>query len=106
MYDWPNDADGNVFRSLESQGFDFSKKYIIDFNIDLGDVLRSEEALEVLRTKYPSAEIYDHSDDDPPYLQLQITSKLSYPFVMKIQSDLTNVMRPFNAWCDSWGVLH
>ncbi len=32
--DWPNDADGDVFRRLKNSNFDFSKKYTIDFTID------------------------------------------------------------------------
>ncbi len=31
---WPQDADGDVFRQLQKSGFDFTKLYVVDFNVD------------------------------------------------------------------------
>jgi len=32
--DWPDDADGGVFRNLAANAFDFSKQYSVDYNVD------------------------------------------------------------------------
>jgi hypothetical protein len=104
--EWPNDADGDVFRSLHHQGFDFSRSYLIDFNIDLPDIRTRNEAVNALRQCYPGASIKDYTDDNPPNVQLQILSDVDYNFVVQTQAKLSAEMKKYGGWCDSWGVLH
>jgi hypothetical protein len=46
--DWPDDADGDVFRRLHTAGFDFSQSRSIDYNVDFKTWPPSEAALDLL----------------------------------------------------------
>jgi len=98
---WPTDADGDVFRSLQQGGFDFSAAALIDFNVDVpnpevwGDVI--DAALDV----YPDAAIRE----EDAYFIVQLEAKLAYDFVIDTQKKLTAAAAPFGGKCDSWGVL-
>jgi hypothetical protein len=103
--EWPADADGDVFRSLAAQGFDFSKAWEIDFQIDFSDLI-TDEPIAVLQRAYPGAHIKKILDEAPPYVLLQLRSELTYDFVIRMQSRLSELIKPFGGWCESWGVLH
>ena len=104
---WPNNADGNVFRSLAAQGFDFSKTYTIDFNIDFDVWPPGKQALEVIRKVFPDAEeVYDEEDGLSGYVIFTLTDKVTYDFVMKIQKTATELVTKYGGRCESWGILH
>jgi len=102
---WPNDADGDVLRRLESQGFVFSEPHWIDFNVDFQKWPPPPEALERIQIAYPVAAIHKEEDEDPKYVLVQFFQRLDYQFVVRVQADLSNIVRPFGGVCDSWGVL-
>jgi len=54
---WPDDADGDVLRRLRADGFDFRRKYSIDFNIDFRSWSKPAGAWATARAIYPSAEL-------------------------------------------------
>lgn len=104
--DWPNDADGDVLGRMKSRGFDFSKSYLVDFNVDFSTWPPSDAAMEILRREYPSTKVYEPSDGGDGYVQFQVYEKVSYGLVTKIQAYVSDLMRPYGGVCDSWGVLH
>jgi hypothetical protein len=108
---WPNDADGDVFRRLEKSGFNFGEEVSIDFNIDFNHwPLTNEEKMEI-RNLYPECEFFEPDEEDIEdedligYVQFQIVGKLSYEFVIKTQEFVTNQMKKYGGWCESWGVM-
>jgi hypothetical protein len=50
--DWPDDADGGVFRRLAAVGFDFSQDWSVDYNVDFESWPPAEAALELRGTAY------------------------------------------------------
>ena len=110
--DWSNSADGAILRNLRNQNFDFSKVWEIDFNIDFNSWPLSTETQEAIKTIYPNSEFIDPDDEDIEdgnligYVQLKTQSKLTYDFVIEMQRDITEKMKPFGGWCESWGVMH
>jgi hypothetical protein len=103
---WPNDADGDVFRKLKSKGFDFSKPYTIDFNIDFDVWPPSTEALSAIKNAFPSARIYEDENKESGYVLFNITALLTYELVTGIQIKASELAKPFGGHCESWGVLH
>ena len=109
---WPNDVDGDVFRRLEEHNFDFTKEYEIDFNIDFDYWPPTEEAIVEIKKYYPQTKVYppDQEDfkngNDIGYLQFQVTAKVTYDLVMKIQEEITALMKKHGGWCESWGVMN
>src|SRR5580704_9005354 len=103
---YPDGADGNVLMRLEERGFYFSKKAIIDFNVDFKSWHPSKEAVALLSAKYPSVKIYEQEDEHSGYLQFQIFDFLAYNLVTTTQDYVTELMQPFRGECVSWGVMH
>lgn len=108
---WPNDADGDVFRRLEENGFNFEKEYEIDFNIDFNSWPLSDEIIASIRSLYPSIEVIEPDEEDLEsgenigYMQFQVVSKLTYDLVMDIQKQVTEKVKKYGGWCESWGVM-
>jgi hypothetical protein len=101
---WPNDADGDVFRRLESTGFDFSQMYSVDFNVDFDEWPPSPAAIEAICQTFPDCKV--NGEDEPQgYVLFKVRALLTYDFVIKIQNQATRIASPFGGRCESWGVL-
>lgn len=105
MGNWPNDADGDVFRSLERDGCDFSKTYTIDFYVDFEEWPPSDEAVAVLRAEFGNAALETDEEGQTPCLMCKITGPLTYEFVTGTQAQITERVKPFGGLCMDWGVL-
>jgi hypothetical protein len=101
---WPPDADGDVFRRLEHDGFDFGKPHLIDFNVDFDSWPPNPEAVALLRAHYPSTTIYEPDGESSGYALVQVHSRLDYDYVVEMQKTLSNLMEPHGGSCESWGV--
>jgi hypothetical protein len=109
--DWSNDVDGEVLSGLEADHFDFSKEYHVEFNVDFEEWPPAEEAVRLLKSKYAEIEIVDPEEGELEedrcngYLTFQIKNRVTYEFVTQIQKEVTDLMRSFGGWCESWGVM-
>ena len=108
---WPDDADGDVLRSLEADGFDFTRSYPVDFGIDFANWPPEAAAVDLLKSRYSDIDVVEPDEEDLEegeangWISIQIEGIVSYEFVTKTQEALTELMRPFGGWCDSWGVM-
>jgi hypothetical protein len=59
---WPNDADGDVMRRLQSSGFSFDREAEIDFNIDFDQWPPDPSLIGILQNELPSAKVSVHED--------------------------------------------
>ena len=104
--DWPGDADGGVFRKLAAAGFDFSKSWSVDYNVDFESWPPPEAALDLLRTMYGELGIYPPERGDSGYVQFQVVGPVIYEGVTSVQRRTSAAMQPFGGVCESWGVMH
>jgi hypothetical protein len=102
---WPETADGDVFRRLESSGFDFLSEHEIDFNIDFDDWPPSAKAIEWLEREYETVKIHPASDDFNGYVQFKVVEKLNYDLVIATQDRVSSALAQYGGVCESWGVL-
>lgn len=100
---WPTGPDGDVFRRLQSKGFDFSREYAIDFNLDFVDWPPPKELGIRVSEAFPAAEV---SLDEDGFVLVKMKRKLTYEFVVDMQSKLNEIAEVFGGVCESWGVLH
>lgn len=105
MDNWPKNADGDVLRSLMSQGFDFAKEYIVDFYIDFNGT-HYDEISKILKDMFNDSSVKIYEEEKPPYIRLQLRSLVNYDFVTDTQAIITEAVRPYGGLCDSWGVFH
>ncbi len=103
---WPDTADGDVFRRLKEHKFDFKANYDIDFDIDFNEWPPQKEAIELIDSKYPNLQVFKPDEECEGYLSIRINTKLDYDFVIQMQNELTRLMQPYKGWCNAWGVLH
>jgi len=102
---WPNDADGDVFRTLEEDGFDFSSDHLVDFNIDFENWPPAAEAITLLKEKYNRVDIIEPDEEFEGYVKIQVTAELSYAFVTRVQKEITKSLKKYAAKCESWEVM-
>ena len=108
---WPNDADGDVLRRLDSDGFDFEKEHVIDFNIDFNSWPLSKEVVEAITKLYSNCEFIEPDEEDIEngdligYVQFQFFGKLTYDLVVNTQANATQQTKQFGGWCESWGLM-
>lgn len=103
--DWPNDPDGDVFRLLQSQGFDFSKTYEIDFSVDFDTWPPNLEAIAMLKSLVGEIALFGPEEHGPGFAQFRFRGLVSYDKVIEIQNQITEAMTPYRGRCESWGVM-
>ena len=104
---WPDDADGDVLRKLESVGFDFSQSYAVDFNVDFATWPPATEAVTLLESMFGAVQQFEPEEtDESGYLFFQVHGPLSYEIVTSVQRRATSAMAGFGGICESWGILH
>lgn len=103
---WPTDPDGDVFRRLHSQGFDFSKSYSVDYTIDFTHWPPPREAIELLQHQFGEVKLFAPDGSTHGYALLQEHGSVTYERVVQVQRSVSLAMQPFGGVCESWGVLH
>jgi len=103
--DWPRSADGDVFRRLQADSFDFSKACLIDFFVEFESGDPQAEVVSAIRHEYPGVQIIAGANDARE-LRVQVYSILEYDFVLATQKRLTELAEPFGGSCEAWGVLN
>jgi Regulator of ribonuclease activity B len=100
---WPYDAHGDGLRKLHADGFDFSKRVLIDFKVFF-EVRPHKDAMVRLSQEYPSVAWCGIDDESAGYLEFQVYALLSYDLVNNTTSYVTELMSPYRGACLSWGV--
>ena len=103
--DWPNDADGDVFRRLVEHGFDFSKSHWVDYNVDFESWPPPEQAISWLKLNYDSVEFIPPTEDFNGYAEIRIFGSVTYESVTSTQRRISAAMEQWDGICESWGVL-
>lgn len=103
---WPENTDGDVFRKLSSKGFDFSKVYTIDFNIDFDQWPPSAQAVQIINDTFPGAKVYADDDGKGGYVLFKLKAKPTYELVIQTQAKASTLVATFGGRCESWGILH
>jgi hypothetical protein len=104
--EWPKTADGDVFRRLQSDNFDFSEEVEIDINIDFQEWPPSRECVMKILEEWPDAKLSPpKSEDDSGYVYLTISQVLSYEFIVNKQEEITANLSEYGAYCNSWGLF-
>ena len=108
---YPNDANGDLFRRLESQDFDFSKEHSIEFFA----VFATEE--EAMKTGYMYVEDKKNGEkliniETRPYseggMELELVKVMhpTYENVTEFEQKLMERISTVDGYFDGWGFLH
>jgi len=123
---WPDTKDGKLFKRLERQGVNFSKPHYIEFNVDFEHWPPPLTVITQLKSKFGNVNVFeptyieegqeqsleglDQSQEglDQPqegYIALKTFTKVTYEFVITTQQEITDAMRPYGGYCNTWGIL-
>lgn len=105
MSTWPNDSDADVLRRLEQHGIDFSSEHVIDFDVDFEEWPPSDLALRELERRYPGARVIPPDNEGAGYVVVQLKAIITHDFVIQVQNNITDAMKRYNGYCNSWGIL-
>jgi hypothetical protein len=119
MTTYPDDADGSVLADLAAQGIDLSKPLLFEFPVAVPDKASAEGTHKAMthagydaRIEYDEGEPdYDSDVDDqeefgPSWAVFADVRMIpQYDEIMRIQSELDEIARPFGGESDGWGVM-
>jgi len=103
---WPDDSDGDVFRRLQTSGFDFAASHTVDYNVDFSSWPPAPEAMAELAEMFESVTVYEPDDESEGYVLVREHAKVTYQRVIQVQKEVSNAMSRFGGICESWGILH
>jgi wyosine [tRNA(Phe)-imidazoG37] synthetase (radical SAM superfamily) len=107
---YPNDANGDVFRRMEAHGFYFSKEYVVDFHAVMAT---EEEADQIARmyvaddegkNEFVNIETKAHPKEG---MEVLLSKKMivSHEAVTKFETILADRVSKLDGYLDGWGVL-
>lgn len=104
MRSWPNDADGDVLRALEEEGFDFDAVHQVDFQINFERWPPPPQALQFLEKLYGTCAIVEPDEESDGYVEITKRMMVTYEGVISVQEQITTLLKPFTGSCDWWEV--
>jgi len=120
MTNYPDDADGAVLADLAARGIDMTQPLLIEFPVAVLDEESANQTLVAMTTAgYDSHIEYDEGEPDedgeidpddeefgPSWTVFASVEMIpEYEKIMRIQSELDEIARPFGGISDGWGVL-
>jgi regulator of RNase E activity RraB len=103
--DFPDDADGDALRRVESDGSDMSKPMFIDFHISVvGEANAISLGVAVRKLGYRT-HLYDSDGKRSWTCQCSTRMLATYESVIAIQNELAELSAPFGGYCDGWGTF-
>ncbi len=99
---FPDNADGDLLKSLYESGLDAAKTHVFEYDIEFSFWPPANAALDLLKEKYGELRVYEPEDDYSGYVVISIESKLSYEFVVNTQNKVTQFMSKYGGVCEAW----
>jgi len=96
---------------LTAQTVELLQQLIRNQCVNDGTVASGQEArtTDVLRGYLEGSgldiEVYEPDGEHEGYFQFQVYALVTYELVMNVQSEVSELMTPFQGECSSWGVL-
>ncbi len=111
MSKYPDDANGDVFRSLENQNFDFNQEHDVEFLSVFATEAEAENiALRYVEDSKAGANL--KNIETRPHevggmeLELVVEMKPTYENVVAFETKLQERVSKVEGYLDGWGFLH
>lgn len=119
MTTYPDDADGEVLAELASHGIDMSQPLEFEFFVAVPDEEAANQVADGLENAGFESQIeFDEGDVDfdtelddgeefGPAWTVYANVKMipEYDEIIRIQSELDGIAKPFGGYADGWGVM-
>ncbi|KAA3641152.1 MAG: ribonuclease E inhibitor RraB [Proteobacteria bacterium] len=111
MSKYPDDANGDVFRSLENQNFDFAQEVDVEFfAVFATEDEANKIALQYVEDRKAGARL--KNIETRPHeiggmeLELVVEMKVTYDDVVAFENKLNERVSKVDGYLDGWGFLH
>lgn len=107
---YPDDINGDVFRRMENDGFDFSVEHIVDFY----SVFATEAGADQIARKYladhKAGDVFTNIEARPREeggMELILSKRMlvTYETVGEFEKKLGELVSKVDGYLDGWGVL-
>ncbi len=109
MTNFPNDADGDVLRSLASKGVDLSKPRKIEFYCYAADYQTALKIVEEVSELGFTPDIFDDREGSDKSKRFSVYSAKtiipSYDNIIEEQRVLNELLEKYQTECDGWGTM-
>ena len=107
---YPNDENGDVFRRMEANGFDFSKEHVVDFHAVMATEEEADKVARMFLADHKAGQKLENIETKPHDVGgmcLDIAKKmiLTYESVTEFESLLAERISQFEGHLDGWGVM-
>ena len=119
MTDYPEDEDGTVLAGIAAEGVDMSQPLLIEFFVSVPNEMSAKNCVKAMnKAEYRSRIEFDEGEpdfdseiDDPDEFGpawsvcAEIQMVPEYNEIIRVQSELDHIARPFSGKSDGWGVM-
>mgnify|MGYP001401247542 CR=1 FL=1 len=110
MNDYPNDADGDVLRSLAAKGVDLTQPRLLEFYCYAATVEVARKISGQLTALGYKCDIFeDDHEEIPDDARISVYAGRvmvpSYEAVTRVQDELNVLLTEFDTYCDGWAAL-
>lgn len=110
MVDYPNDADGDVLRSLAEKGVDLTRPRLLEFYCYASSTAIAQEISARLTALGFKCDIFeDDHEEIPDDARISVYAERvmipSYEAVTQVQSELNILLKDYDTYCDGWATL-
>jgi hypothetical protein len=102
---FPNDADGDVLRSLLERGVNFAAPHNIDFCISIPSKEQGDMLLPILKTRGLTGTLERDEESGRWTCYCAKNMMLDYDELMATQALLDELSRPYGGYSDGWGTF-
>ncbi|KIL45032.1 ribonuclease E inhibitor RraB [Jeotgalibacillus soli] len=102
---FPNDADGQVLKTLYNEGINFKKPHNVDFFIAVPNKKKGEMVLEVLKNNGYNAQLEQDDETDEWTCYCSKKMQLKHGELVAMQKKLDDLCRPYEGQADGWGIM-
>ena len=107
---YPDDANGDVFRRMERHGFDFSQEHVVDFHAVMATEEEADKVARMFLADHKAGQKLENIETKPHEVGgmcLDLAKKMivTYESVAAFEALLAERVSQFEGYLDGWGVM-
>lgn len=108
--EFPDDTNGDVFRRMAKDGFDFDIEHVVDFHAVFATEAEADQIARTYAADHEAGDRFTNIETKPfseggMELTLSKTMALTYAAVSNFESELAKRVSQVDGYLDGWGVM-